>query len=47
MFALVDMMIFVVILLVGFAYVWVKGDLEWVKSYFTERGEELIDISND
>ena len=47
MFAFVDMMIFVVILLVGFAYVWVKGDLEWVKSYFTERGEELIDISND
>lgn len=47
MFAFVDMMIFVVILLVGFAYVWVKGDLEWVKSYFTEHGEEPLDISND
>ncbi len=30
-FALVEMMIFVSILLVGLAYVWKKGDLEWVK----------------
>ena len=22
---------FVVILLIGFAYVWIKGDLDWVK----------------
>lgn len=47
MFAFVDMMIFIAILLVGFAYVWVKGDLEWVKSYFTEEGEEMLDIPND
>jgi hypothetical protein len=26
------MAIFLIILLVGFAYVWVKGDLEWLKS---------------
>jgi NADH-quinone oxidoreductase subunit A len=30
-FALVEMMIFVGILLVGFAYVWRKGDLDWVR----------------
>jgi len=31
LFAFVEMMIFVFILLVGLAYVWVKGDLEWDK----------------
>ena len=25
------MFVFVLILIVGFAYVWVKGDLDWVK----------------
>ena len=30
-FAFVEMMIFVFILLVGLAYLWVKGDLEWDK----------------
>ena len=30
--ALVEIMLFVGILVVGFAYVWVKGDLEWLKS---------------
>jgi uncharacterized membrane protein YjdF len=25
------MFIFVLILIIGFAYVWVKGDLDWVK----------------
>ena len=29
--ALVEMVIFLTILLVGLAYVWVKGDLDWVK----------------
>ena len=29
--AFVEMVVFVSILLVGLAYVWVKGDLEWVK----------------
>ncbi len=28
----VEMSIFIGILLVGLAYVWVKGDLEWIKS---------------
>ena len=29
--AFVEMMMFLLILLVGFAYVWVKSDLDWVK----------------
>jgi len=47
MIAFIDMLIFVAILLVGFAYAWAKGDLEWVKSYFTDKGEVLRDIKND
>lgn len=34
--AFVEIMIFVVILLVGLAYVWAKGDLEWVKQVIRE-----------
>lgn len=30
--ALAEIFVFVGILVVGFAYVWVKGDLEWLKS---------------
>ena len=30
LFAFVEMMIFIAILLVGFAYAWAKGALEWV-----------------
>jgi len=30
-FAFIEMIVFVVILLVGLAYVWAKGDLEWDK----------------
>ena len=29
--AFIDLFIFITILLVGYAYVWVKGDLDWVK----------------
>tara|TARA_Y100001934_G_C12203447_1_gene702432 strand:+ start:307 stop:741 length:435 start_codon:yes stop_codon:yes gene_type:complete len=28
---LIEVLLFILILLVGFAYVWVKGDLDWVK----------------
>ena len=28
---LIEMLLFVTILTIGFAYVWVKGDLDWVK----------------
>ncbi len=31
MFAFIEMVIFLVILLVGYAYVWAKGDLDWDK----------------
>jgi NADH-quinone oxidoreductase subunit A len=31
MFALIEMVIFLAILAVGYAYVWVKGDLDWDK----------------
>ena len=31
MFAWIEMAVFVVILAVGLAYVWAKGDLEWIK----------------
>ena len=31
MFAFIEMAVFLVVLLVGFAYVWVKGDLDWDK----------------
>ena len=30
-FAFWEMMIFIVILLFGLAYIWVKGDLEWIR----------------
>ena len=29
--AFIEMFLFVTILIIGFAYVWVKGDLDWVK----------------
>ena len=29
--AFIEMFVFVLILIVGFAYVWVKGDLDWVR----------------
>jgi NADH-quinone oxidoreductase subunit A len=34
--ALIDMAAFFVILLVGFAYVWQRGDLNWVRAYRSE-----------
>lgn len=33
--ALIEVLLFVAILLVGLAYVWAKGDLEWVKKIET------------
>jgi NADH-quinone oxidoreductase subunit A len=31
LFAFVEMLIFIFILVVGFAYIWAKGDLRWVR----------------
>ncbi|TAH39785.1 MAG: NADH-quinone oxidoreductase subunit A [Planctomycetota bacterium] len=39
--ALVEGVMFVAILLLGLAYVWVKGDLNWVKTYQLEREQRL------
>ncbi|MFC1477473.1 NADH-quinone oxidoreductase subunit A [candidate division KSB1 bacterium] len=47
MFAFIEMMVFIAILLVGYVYVWVKGDLEWVKSYFTDVGDEVFYSENE
>jgi NADH-quinone oxidoreductase subunit A len=35
--ALVDMVFFYAVLLVGFAYVWYRGDLDWVRAVASER----------
>ncbi len=44
LFAFVEMMIFIAILLVGFAYVWVKGDLDWDKPRpYIPRLEDLVE----
>lgn len=38
--ALAEILVFVGILVVGFAYVWVKGDLEWLRSLGEVRTDE-------
>ena len=38
--AFVEMLVFIAILLVGLAYVWVKGDLEWIRSVQTSQAVE-------
>lgn len=35
--AVVDMAVFYAVLLVGFAYVWCRGDLDWVRAVSSER----------
>lgn len=39
--ALVEMFIFVGVLLIGLAYVWAKGDLDWVRTYRSVDGPEV------
>ena len=39
LFALVEILIFVAILLAGLVYVWTKGDLVWLKSVVTQGDE--------
>lgn len=36
-FAFIEVSIFIGILLLGLAYVWVKGDLEWIRALRTDR----------
>jgi len=40
-FAFFDILVFFGVLLVGFAYLWVRGDLEWVRSTAAERQAAL------
>ncbi|HEX9794294.1 MAG TPA: NADH-quinone oxidoreductase subunit A [Planctomycetota bacterium] len=39
--ALLEGLIFVAVLLLGLAYVWIKGDLNWVKAFRREYEERL------
>jgi len=39
----VDIAAFFAILLIGFAYVWKRGDLDWVRAVSQERGAERLD----
>ncbi len=39
--SLVDILVFFAVLLVGFAYVWKRGDLDWVRALSKERALEL------
>ncbi len=39
--ALCEMFVFLLILLVGFVYVWVKGDLEWLRSLGEVRSDRV------
>ena len=42
LFAFIEMMIFIAILLVGFIYIWVRGDLGWIKPFiFTGNFDEM------
>jgi len=36
--SIVDILVFFAVLLVGFAYVWRRGDLDWVRALSVERG---------
>jgi NADH-quinone oxidoreductase subunit A len=36
-FSLIDILIFFAVLMVGFAYVWARGDLDWVRAIGRER----------
>ena len=40
LFAWIDMAVFIAILVVGLAYVWGKGDLDWVRPKWSSLGQE-------
>lgn len=37
--AIVDILVFFVVLMVGFAYVWMRGDLDWVRAVSRQRAQ--------
>lgn len=45
MFAWIEMAVFVIILAVGLAYVWAKGDLEWIKPKAAMRRPSVLEPS--
>ena len=45
MFAFWEMVIFIDVLVIGLAYVWAKGDLDWVKGLKQRSPEELRPLS--
>jgi NADH-quinone oxidoreductase subunit A len=40
--SIVDIAVFFAVLLVGFAYVWKRGDLDWVRALSRERAAQLV-----
>jgi NADH-quinone oxidoreductase subunit A len=46
-FAFVELLVFFAILLVGFAYLWKRGDLEWVKSTAGQSSKEQVESSKE
>jgi NADH-quinone oxidoreductase subunit A len=45
MVAFVDILVFFGVLMVGFAYLWKRGDINWVRSTAAERAQELPPVS--
>ncbi len=41
MIAIFDILVFFAVLLVGFAYVWKRGDLDWIRTLSRERAAQL------
>ena len=39
LFSIYDIGVFFAVLLVGFAYVWKRGDLDWVRAVSNQRAE--------
>jgi hypothetical protein len=40
--SIADMVVFYSVLLIGFAYVWYRGDLDWVRAVSASRGRTPI-----
>ena len=41
--SIVDILAFFAVLLIGFAYVWWRGDLDWVRAVSRERAREVVE----
>ena len=46
-FAFVELFVFVAILIIGLAYVWRKGDLEWIRRLKSDKGYDQQPQSKD